>query len=126
MKTADWQHFLQYCEPYVFHGILPGDYATTLAMLTGVFRKILDFKSTTRQSDDDAIAVTCALELECATALSAYEQLQVWPSVLMSGPVIHTPLPHLHLPLELSKELLVLLQREVLLVRYNTLYLGII
>ena len=88
MKTADWQHFLQYCEPYVFHGILPGDYATTLAMLTGVFRKILDLKCTTRQSDDDAKAVTRALELECATALSAYEQ--VWPSVLMSGPVIHT------------------------------------
>ena len=88
MNTADWQHFLEYCDGYAFHGVLDEPYGSSYFHLTGVFRNILQSKSTTLQSDTDAQEELRRQECEIAAALTAFERH--WPSVLMSGPVIHT------------------------------------
>ena len=53
MFTSDWQHYLEYCDPYVFHNVLPEPYGSTYFQLTGVYRTILNFKCNVQQSDDN-------------------------------------------------------------------------
>ena len=88
MITSDWQHFLEYCDVYAFHGVLDEPYGSSYFQLTGVLRSILQYKSTTLQSDTDAQEELRRRECEIAASLTAFERH--WPSVLMSGPVIHT------------------------------------
>ena len=88
MQTADWQHFLQYCDPYAFCGIFPEALASSYSKFTGIFRILLEFDSNTDQTDEEALASITALETSIAAALTAFEKM--WPQVLMSGPVIHT------------------------------------
>jgi|688.fasta_scaffold243339_2 hypothetical protein len=88
MFTSDWQHYLEYCDPYVFHNVLPEPYGSTYFQLTGVYRTILNFKCNVQQSDEDAREMVRWLECEIASALSAFER--VWPSAILSGPAIHT------------------------------------
>ena len=91
MNTADWQHFLEYCDGYAFHDVLDEPYGSSYFQLTGVLRSILQYKSTTLQSDTDAQEELRRRESESeiAAALTAFER-HCWPSDLMSGPVIHT------------------------------------
>ena len=88
MNTADWQHYLEYCDAYAFHGVLDEPYGSTYFQLTGVLRSILQFKSTTLQPDTDAEEEVRRRECGIADALTAFER--AWPTVLMSGPVVHT------------------------------------
>jgi hypothetical protein len=88
MFTSDFQHYLQYCDPYVFHDILPHPYGVTYFQLTGVFRAILNFQCSVTQSDAYARRKVQDLEQEIAEALTAFER--VWPIAIMSGPAIHT------------------------------------
>ena len=88
MNTADWQHFLEYCDGYAFHDVLDEPYGSSYFQLSGVFRSILQYKSTTLQSETDAQDELRSREYKIAAALTGFERH--WPSVLMSGPVIHT------------------------------------
>ena len=88
MNTADWQHYLQYCDTYSFQGVLDEPYGSAYLGFTQVYRSILEFQSSTLQPDAEATQQALSREYEIAAALSLFER--TWPSVLMSGPVIHT------------------------------------
>ena len=88
MLTSDWQHFLQYCDPYVFQDILPEPYNSTYFQITGIYRSILAFQCNVKQTEDEAKLQVSRLEHEISAALVAFER--VFPSALLSGPVIHT------------------------------------
>jgi hypothetical protein len=88
LQTADWQHFLEYCDPYAFDGILEEPQSTSYFLFTNVFRIILAAVSNTDQSDEAADAICRAQETTIAHSMSSFERN--WPQVLMSGPVIHT------------------------------------
>jgi len=88
MLTSDWQHFLQYCDPYVFQDILPEPYGNTYFQMTGIYRSILAFKCNVKQTEDEAKVQVKRLEHEISAALVSFER--TFPSALLSGPVIHT------------------------------------
>ena len=88
LGAAGWQHFLQYCDPYCFAGVLPQPLATSYFQYTGVYRMIIDAVSNTDQSDEAAEVACRAMETAIAESLTAFERC--WPKVLMSGPVLHT------------------------------------
>ena len=88
MQTADWQHFLQYCDPYVFEGILDQQLAKSYFQMTGIYRLLLEAVCHTSLTDAEALDRTQELETAIAEALTAFER--AWPVALVSGPVIHT------------------------------------
>jgi hypothetical protein len=88
LRTADWQHFLQFCDPYTFAGMLEEPYATAYFKFTGIFRILIDSESNTDQSDEQALANCKALQKTIAKSLTSFER--AWPSVLFSGPVVHS------------------------------------
>ncbi len=88
MMTADWQHFLQYCDPYAFEGILHDRVAPAYFLLTGIFRLLIDAVCNTDHNDEEAGILVKSMEATIAVALSSFER--AWPGVLMSGPVLHT------------------------------------
>ncbi len=88
MQTADWQHFLQYCDPYAFAGIFEEPFATSYFQFTNVYRILISAESNTDESDEAADASCRAMETTIAESLSSFERF--WPQVLFSGPVLHT------------------------------------
>ena len=87
MKAADWLHFLQYCDVYVFHKTLPEDQAIGYWGLTAIFRALLRMECTTDEADDVAMKKMDDLSAWIAEGLSVYERS--WPATLFSGPHIH-------------------------------------
>ena len=106
MQTVDWQHFLQYCDPYAFEGIFDEKLAKSYFQMTGIFRLLLGAVCDTSLTDAEAEDRTKQLEATIAESLTAFER--AWPVALVSGPALNQ-VPS-HLPMELSSKLLVLLQ----------------
>ena len=68
--------------------MLEEPYATAYFKFTGIFRILIDSESNTDQSVEQALANCKALQKTIAKSLTSFER--AWPSVLFSGPVVHS------------------------------------
>ena len=87
MKAADWLHFVQYFDVYVFQDVLPKDQQSGYWALTSIFRSLLSMECTTDDDDNTAMESMDKLGHWIAEGLSVFENS--WPATMITGSHIH-------------------------------------